>query len=111
MNLNPELDLGLDDLGRAGDPGDLLQPLVRNRDAADVRLDRAEGIVGRLCSGSLGQRVEEGGLADVRQAHDAAFETHSLTPAVIARRVAPRRSSGAKLDCFASLAMTESIAP
>src|SRR6185503_18913927 len=43
---------------------------------ADVRLDGAERIVlGR--DAGLGQRVKEGGLADVRQADDAALQAIS----------------------------------
>jgi hypothetical protein len=60
---------GFDDLGQ------LRQARVGQLDDADVRLDRAEGIVlGR--DAGFRQRVEEGGLADVGQAHDAAFEAH-----------------------------------
>jgi hypothetical protein len=58
--------------------GDLLQPLVGDRDIAGIRLDRAEGIVCRLRGGCPGQRVEERRLADVRQADDAAFEAHDI---------------------------------
>ena len=54
------------------DAGDDLQPLVGHRDDADVRLDGAERIVLRRDAG-LGERVEESGLADVRQADDAAL--------------------------------------
>ena len=43
-----ELDLGLDFLGGLGDCRDLVEPLVGDSDAADIRLDRAEGIVRRL---------------------------------------------------------------
>ena len=51
------------------------QPRVGQLDDADVGLDGAERIVlGR--DAGLGQRVEEGGLADVGQADDAAFEAH-----------------------------------
>ena len=54
---------------------ELRQARIGHFDHADVRLDGAEGIVlGR--DAGLGQRVEEGGLADVRQADDAALETH-----------------------------------
>ena len=53
-----------------------VEPRIGNADFADVRLDRAEGIVGRLRRRGLRQRIEEGRLADVRQADDAAFEAH-----------------------------------
>ncbi len=64
------------DLLRARDARQRLQPRVGHRDVADVRLDGAEGVVGRLRRGGLGQRVEERRLADVGQADDAAFEAH-----------------------------------
>ncbi len=61
--------LGLDDLGQ------LRQPRIGHFDHADVRLDGAERVVlGR--DAGLGQGVEEGGLADVGQADDAALEAH-----------------------------------
>ncbi len=50
-----ELDLGLDLLRRLGDLADLVEPLVGDGDAADVRLDRAERIIGRLRRGGFGQ--------------------------------------------------------
>jgi hypothetical protein len=64
--------LGLDDRGQR------VQPRVGQLDDADVRLDGAERVVlGR--DAGLGQRVEEGGLADVGQAHDAAFQAHVVS--------------------------------
>ncbi|KGD42250.1 hypothetical protein DO70_6530 [Burkholderia pseudomallei] len=63
--------LGLDDFGER------LQACVRHLDDADVRLDRAERIVLGGDAG-LRQRVEQGGLADVGQADDAAFEAHGF---------------------------------
>ena len=42
-----------DDLLRAGDLGQRLQPRVGHRDVADIGLDGAEGIVGRLRRGGL----------------------------------------------------------
>src|SRR6185295_16422643 len=45
---------------------------------ADVGFNGAERVVGRLRRSGLCQRVEEGGLADIRQAHDAAFEAHRV---------------------------------
>ena len=61
------------DLAMAGEP---VEPRVGDGDLADIRLDGAEGIVGGLGRRALGQRVEEGGLADIGQPDDAAFETH-----------------------------------
>jgi hypothetical protein len=74
-----ERQLRLDDLGRTGDLGERIQARIGHRDVADVGLDRAERVVGRLRRRGLRQRVEKGGLADVRQAHDAAAETHGIT--------------------------------
>ena len=73
-----ELDLGLDLLRGPGDLADLVEARVGDGDAADVRLDRAEGIIGRLRRGRLGQRIEKRRFADVRQADDAAAEAHDL---------------------------------
>ena len=73
-----ELDLGLDLLRRLGDPGDLVEPFVGHRDAADVGFDRAERIVRRLGRGSFGQSIEKRRFADIRQADDAAAEAHDF---------------------------------
>ena len=73
--MSTKAELGRDDLGRAGDRGELVEPRVGDRDLADIGLDRAEGIIGRLRRLRFGQRVEKGRLADVRQADDAAFES------------------------------------
>ncbi len=67
---------GRDDLLRAGDRGERFEPRIGHGDVADVGLDGAERIIGRLGRGGLGQRVEKRRLADVGQADDAAFETH-----------------------------------
>ena len=64
-----------DDLGRLVQLGQHRQPLVGDADDADVRIDRRERVVGRE-DVVLGQRVEQGGLADVGQADDADRETH-----------------------------------
>ena len=50
--------------------GEHVEALVRHGDHADVRLDGAEGIV-RGLRARVGDRVEQGGLADVRQPDDA----------------------------------------
>ena len=62
---------------RARDLAQLVEARIGHADVTDVGLDGAKGIVGSLRRRRLRQRVEEGGLADVRQAHDAAFETHA----------------------------------
>ena len=50
--------------------GQRLEPLIRHGDHADVGVDRAEGIV-RALRARLRDRVEQGGLADVRKPHNA----------------------------------------
>ena len=71
-----ELELGLDLVGRFGDLGDPVEPRIGHRDPPDIGLDRAERIIGRLRRRRLGQRVEQGGLADIRQPDDSATKTH-----------------------------------
>ena len=63
--------LGFDDIGERG------QPRIRHFDHADIRLDRAERVVFGGDAG-LGQCIEQCGLADVRQADDAALEAHGI---------------------------------
>ena len=75
-----ERQLRLDDLGAARDLGDGIQPRIGHRDLADIRLDRAERIVRRLRRLRFRQRVEQGGLADIGQPDDTAFETHEIFP-------------------------------
>ena len=69
-----ELDRGRQHLLGLGDVGQRLQPQVRHRHHAHVGIDGAERIVGRRGVLRLRDRVEERGLADVRQADDAAFD-------------------------------------
>ena len=71
-----ERQLGRDDLGRTRDPGQRVEPGIGDRDLPDIGFDRAERIIGRLRRLSLGQRIEQGRLADVGQADDTAFEAH-----------------------------------
>ena len=58
------------------------QARVGHGDAADVGLDGAEGVVGGLGRGGGGERVEEGGFADVGEADDAAVEAHKSCPLI-----------------------------
>ena len=67
---------GRDDFLRARDLRQRVEARVRHRHVAGIGFDGAERIVGRLRRGGLGQRVEKGRLADIRQADDAAFESH-----------------------------------
>ena len=68
------------DLLRAGDLRQREQSRVGNGDVADIGLDRAERIIGRLGGSRLRQRVEERRFADIGQTHDAAFEAHGARP-------------------------------
>ena len=52
------------------DFGQLVQPRVGHGHDARVRLNRAEGVVGRLRVLGAGQRIEQGRLAHVGQTHD-----------------------------------------
>src|SRR5476649_155372 len=66
------------------------QAWVRHGHDATVRFDGAEGEVLRRDTG-FGQRVEQGGLADVRQTDDAAVESHDVSPRI---RVRPSGCAG-----------------
>ena len=83
-----------DDLRGFGDRRQLIEPRIRHRDFADIRLDGAERIVRRLRRRGLGQRVEQRRFADIGQADDAAFESHECPEVrcvAVRRRVTPRR--------------------
>ena len=67
---------GRNDLGGLGDLGKLVEPGIRHRDLADIRLDGAERIIRRLRRRRLGQRIEQRRLADIGQPDDTAFESH-----------------------------------
>src|SRR5471030_1706622 len=96
--------LGLRDRGKPR------QARIGYFDNADVGFDGAERII--LCGDAgFGERVEQGGFADVGQADDAAFETHGLSNALgfvcslcIAASILPSRmeSKTARLRSIAS---------
>lgn len=65
-----------------GDFRQLVQARVGHGNAAHVGLDGAEGEVGGLGGSRRRQGVEEGRLADVGQADDAAVETHDSQDSV-----------------------------
>src|SRR5581483_9980596 len=69
---------GRNDLCGLRDFGELVEPGIGHRDLADIRLDGAERIVGRLRRGGLGQRIEQRRLADIGQPDDTAFESHNV---------------------------------
>ncbi len=100
-----ELDLRLDRLRALGDARNLLEALVRDRDAADVRLDRAEGIVGGLRRRRLGQRIEKRGFTDIRQSDDAATKAHEFSSQFVIASEAKQSSLDRHVATL--LAMTE----
>ena len=95
---------GRQDALRLDDGSQCVQTWVGHRHDTGVRLDRAEGeVLGR--DTGFGKGVEQGGLADVRQADDAAVESHGVSPRIksqafwlcrffIARFHSPARISG-----------------
>ena len=62
-------------LFRLDDDRQRSQAWVRHFDDADIGLDGAERVVFRRDT-RLGQRIEQGGFADIGQADDAAFQRH-----------------------------------
>ncbi len=78
--------------------GDLVEPRVGHRDPADVGLDRAERIIGRLRRRRLGQRVEQGRLADIRQTRRYRNENPcaSITPLALSLARALWRAADAR---------------
>ena len=60
---------------RVNDGGQLVQPRIRKLHNAHIRLNGAKRIVFSR-DARFGQRVEQGGFTDVRQADNAAFQTH-----------------------------------
>jgi hypothetical protein len=67
---------GRHDLHGLGELRQRIEARIGHRHLAYVRLDGAERIVRRLRRRGRGQRVEERRFADIRQADDAALETH-----------------------------------
>ena len=63
------------DLSRVDDGCNSLEPIVRDRRHAQVRLGGNRRVRGDLGSGAR-QRIEQGGLAGVRQPDDADLEAH-----------------------------------
>src|SRR3546814_9234451 len=63
-------ELGRDDLGGPRYGGKPVKPFVGHRDLPDIGLDRAKRIIRGLRGLRLGQCIEQGGLADIRQADE-----------------------------------------
>src|SRR5262249_56107367 len=70
---------------------------------ADVRLNRAERIIGRLRRRRRRQRVEQRRFADVGEAENAAYEAHEVT-LTITPRVAHSSASSCSLGATNPLA-------
>ena len=70
-----EGDGGRKDLLRIEDFGEDREPGIRNSHDTDIRFDGGEGVVGSEDI-VLRQRVEEGGLAYIRQSDDSNREAH-----------------------------------
>mmetsp|Transcript_23422 Transcript_23422/g.41090 ORF Transcript_23422/g.41090 Transcript_23422/m.41090 type:complete len:270 (-) Transcript_23422:5217-6026(-) len=68
-----------DGLGR-GNGGQFVQAVIRHSHLAHIGLNRAERKVGGLRGGGLGQRVEQGRFAHIRQTHNSHLETHHDHP-------------------------------
>src|SRR5947207_3118071 len=65
-----------DDLGALAYRRQPVEARIGNPYVTDIGLDGAEGIVRRLGRRRLGEGVEQSRFADIRQADNAAFETH-----------------------------------
>ena len=102
-----ELDGGRDDLVGVYDAVEGGEPLVRDDDDADVRLDGAEGKVRRFCL-RRAKRVEERGFADVRKTDDPDRKSHLDARATMdadAERGAPDgRSIPSRVGCASGAA-------
>ncbi len=71
-----KLHRGISKLGGIYDSRDIFQSWIGNRDDADIRIDRTEGIIRHLGTGG-GEGIKDGGLADVWKTYDSTPETHS----------------------------------
>ncbi len=69
-----ELDGGGHQLVGAGDFREHGEAGIGHGDDADVRIDGAEGIVGRLRLAGAGHGIEEGRFSDVGQSYDSGLE-------------------------------------
>ena len=78
-----------------------IEPRIRHRHFADVRLDRAEWIVRRLRRRRRGQRIEQRRLADIRQSDNPAFKSHDRSEIL--------RSCGQSADAFIGLRIVKAL--
>ena len=69
-----KLDRGRDDLLRVRQLRERFEPRVGNRDDAEVRIDRAERVIGRLRFSGAGDGVKERGFANIGQTDDSSAQ-------------------------------------
>ena len=69
-----EFDGGRDELFGAGNLGEHFEAGIRDGDHPDIRVDRAKGIVGGLGLACAGDRIEQGGFANIRETDDTCGE-------------------------------------
>ncbi len=85
-----EFDDGVLHALRVNDFRQFIETRVGHLDDADIGLDGAERVILRRNAG-LGQRIEHGGLADVGQTDDTAFQTHVYSLKLTAVQLQHRR--------------------
>jgi hypothetical protein len=57
-----------------GDPAERFEAVIRDGDDANIGIDGAKWVVGRLRLSGSGDGVEQGGLSDVGESDDSSFE-------------------------------------
>ncbi len=75
-----ELDCCGDNGGGFGDFGEWLQTIIGDGHDADIRIDGAKGIVGRLRVAGAGYGIKQGGLANIWQPDNSGFEHKIKNP-------------------------------
>jgi hypothetical protein len=91
-----ELDGGGNDDGGLRDPSQRRQPRVRHGHDADVRIDRAKRIIGRLRLPRAGDGVEQSGFPHVRETDNSGFEHKPFISAKLAPRKRTVKLSGGR---------------
>ena len=72
-----KLKLSRNDLLRVRQLGQHLKPRIRHSHAPHIRLNRTKRVVSGLSRSGLGKRIEQRGLAHIRQTDNSAIESHS----------------------------------